>query len=106
MAAPNAFILYSNIAKAPVLTFEEQLNSTRQYVRKLNRFLEKAVREETAPGAEISFIVNAYRTGEEISALTANIAASGMVDIAIAGRRYPFRLPDVAVSVVHRAGDG
>ncbi len=38
VAAPNAFILYSNIAKAPVLTFEEQLNSTRQYVRELNRF--------------------------------------------------------------------
>jgi NAD(P)-dependent dehydrogenase (short-subunit alcohol dehydrogenase family) len=46
--------------------------------------LEKAIRAETAAGAEISFIVNAYRTEEEINALTAKIAAAGPVDIAIA----------------------
>jgi NAD(P)-dependent dehydrogenase (short-subunit alcohol dehydrogenase family) len=46
--------------------------------------LEKVIRAETAAGAEIGFIVNAYRTEEEISALTARIAALGTVDIAIA----------------------
>jgi predicted amidohydrolase YtcJ len=38
IASPNAFILYSTIAKAPVLSFEDQLNSTKQYVLELNRF--------------------------------------------------------------------
>jgi predicted amidohydrolase YtcJ len=38
VAAPNAYILYSNIAKAPMLSLDEQRNSTRQFVRELNRF--------------------------------------------------------------------
>jgi predicted amidohydrolase YtcJ len=38
IAEPNALILYSTIAKAPKLDFEDQLNSTRHYMRELNRF--------------------------------------------------------------------
>jgi predicted amidohydrolase YtcJ len=38
LAKPNAFILYSTLAKGPKLPFEQQLNSTRQFMRELNRF--------------------------------------------------------------------
>ncbi len=38
IAEPNALILYSTIAKAPKLSFEDQLNSTRHFMRELNRF--------------------------------------------------------------------
>jgi predicted amidohydrolase YtcJ len=38
VAEPNAFILYSTLAKGPVLSFEDQLNSSRQFMRDLNRF--------------------------------------------------------------------
>jgi predicted amidohydrolase YtcJ len=38
IAEPNAFILYSTIAQAPKLSFSDQINSTRHYMRELNRF--------------------------------------------------------------------
>src|SRR6058998_3628646 len=38
IARPNAFILYSTLAKGPKLPFEQQLNSTRHFMRELNRF--------------------------------------------------------------------
>jgi len=38
IAEPNALILYSTIARAPVLSFEDQVNSSRHYMRELNRF--------------------------------------------------------------------
>ncbi len=38
LAEPNAFILYSTLAKGPVLSFDDQLNSTRQFMSELNRF--------------------------------------------------------------------
>ncbi len=38
VAEPNAFLLYSTLAKGPVLSFEDQLNSSRQFMRDLNRF--------------------------------------------------------------------
>src|SRR4051812_43443780 len=37
IARPNAFILYSTLAKGPKLPPEHQLNSTRQFMRELNR---------------------------------------------------------------------
>jgi predicted amidohydrolase YtcJ len=37
IARPNAFILYSTLAKAPKLPFEQQMNSTRHFMRELNR---------------------------------------------------------------------
>ncbi len=38
IAEPNAFILYSTIAQAPKLSFSDQINSTRHYMRELNSF--------------------------------------------------------------------
>ena len=38
IAEPNALILYSTIARAPALGFEDQINSSRHYMRELNRF--------------------------------------------------------------------
>ena len=37
IARPNAFILYSTLAKGPTLPYEQQLNSTRQFMSELNR---------------------------------------------------------------------
>ena len=37
IARPNAFVLYSTLAKGPRLPFDEQLNSTRHFMRELNR---------------------------------------------------------------------
>jgi len=37
VAKPNAMILYSALAKGPKFGFEDQLNSTRQFMRELNR---------------------------------------------------------------------
>src|SRR5467141_1538661 len=37
IARPNASILYSTLAKSPKLPYEHQLNSTRQFMRELNR---------------------------------------------------------------------
>jgi predicted amidohydrolase YtcJ len=38
IARPNANILYSTLAKGPKLSFNDQLNSTRHFMRELNRF--------------------------------------------------------------------
>jgi predicted amidohydrolase YtcJ len=38
IAKPNAMILYSTLAKGPKLGHEDQLNSTRLFMRELNRF--------------------------------------------------------------------
>ncbi len=38
IAEPNAMILYSTIARAPKLSFDDQVNSTRHFLRELNRF--------------------------------------------------------------------
>lgn len=37
LAQPNASLLYSALAKGPKLSYEEQINSTRQFMRELNR---------------------------------------------------------------------
>ena len=38
IASPNAMILYSTLAKGPKLSHEHQVNSTRHYMKELNRF--------------------------------------------------------------------
>ena len=38
IARPNASILYSTLAQGPKLSREDQLNSTRHFMRELNRF--------------------------------------------------------------------
>jgi len=37
IAKPNAMILYASLAKGPKLSYADQLNSTRQFLRELNR---------------------------------------------------------------------
>ena len=37
IARPNAMILYATLAKGPTLPLEQQVNSTRQFMRELNR---------------------------------------------------------------------
>lgn len=37
IAKPNAMILYASLAKGPKLAFEDQVNSTRHFMRELNR---------------------------------------------------------------------
>jgi predicted amidohydrolase YtcJ len=37
IARPNAWILYATLAKGPKLSFDEQINSTRRFMRELNR---------------------------------------------------------------------
>jgi predicted amidohydrolase YtcJ len=37
LATPNALILYSTLAKAPRLSYEHQINSTRHFMKELNR---------------------------------------------------------------------
>src|SRR5262245_32113994 len=37
ISKPNALILYATLAKGPPLPFEDQVNSTRQFMRELNR---------------------------------------------------------------------
>jgi len=38
IARPNSMILYATLAKGPKLSREDQMNSTRQFMRELNRF--------------------------------------------------------------------
>ncbi len=38
IARPNAMILYATLAKGPRLSRDDQVNSTRQFIRELNRF--------------------------------------------------------------------
>jgi len=38
VARPNAMILYATLARGPKLPHEDQINSTRQFMRELNRF--------------------------------------------------------------------
>lgn len=38
IARPSANILYSTLAKGPKLSYDDQINSTRQFMRELNRF--------------------------------------------------------------------
>ncbi len=38
VAEPNAFLLYSTLAKLPELSDEEKINSTKSFMRELNRF--------------------------------------------------------------------
>lgn len=38
IARPNATILYATLAKGPKLSYEDQMNSTRLFMRELNRF--------------------------------------------------------------------
>jgi predicted amidohydrolase YtcJ len=79
LAAPSALILYSTLAKAPVLEGEEQKTSTRHFLRELNRFgLTSAI---DAAGGFQNFPEN-YGT-------VIDLAKSGQLSMRIAYHLFP-----------------
>jgi predicted amidohydrolase YtcJ len=86
LAKPNAFILYSTLARLPGLALEDQVNSTRLFMRELNRLgitsvidagggfqsypehydvIERLAREDTLT-VRIAFNLFTQRRGEEL----------------------------------------
>lgn len=101
LAAPSALILYSTLAKAPVLEGEDRKTSTRHFLRELNRFgLTSAI---DAAGGFQNFPEN-YATVTEL-------AREGLLSLRIAYHLFPQtpgqELDDLArwVETV-RPGDG
>ncbi|MFC5204754.1 amidohydrolase [Streptomyces kaempferi] len=79
LAAPSALILYSTLAKAPVLDAEHRKTSTRHFLRELNRFgLTSAI---DAAGGFQSFPEN-YQT-------VADLAKDGGLSLRIAYHLFP-----------------
>ncbi|WP_193384338.1 amidohydrolase [Streptomyces davaonensis] len=79
LAAPSALVLYSTLAKAPVLEGEDKKNSTRHFLRELNRFgLTSAI---DAAGGFQNFPDN-YSTVVEL-------AAAGQLSLRIAYHLFP-----------------
>lgn len=90
IAEPSALILYSTIANAPKLSFEDQLNSTRHYMRELNRFgvtsvsdaggggqnypddyaVAKKLHEEGQLTVRVAYSLFAQKPGEELADYT------------------------------------
>ncbi|OQP42977.1 amidohydrolase [Niastella yeongjuensis] len=74
IASPNALILYATLAKGPVLTYEQQLNSSRHFMRELNRF---GITSVIDAGGGFQNYPNDYKVIEELKAkeqLTVRIA--------------------------------
>ncbi|MBF9066695.1 amidohydrolase [Streptacidiphilus fuscans] len=79
LAAPSALVLYSTLAKAPILDEEHRAASTRYFLRELNRFgMTSAI---DAAGGFQSFPEN-YRTVTEL-------AAKGELTLRIAYHLFP-----------------
>jgi predicted amidohydrolase YtcJ len=79
LAAPSALVLYSTLAKAPVLEGEDKKSSTRHFLRELNRFgLTSAI---DAAGGFQNFPDN-YSTVVEL-------AAAGQLSLRIAYHLFP-----------------
>jgi len=79
LAAPAAGLLYSTLARGPVLDPDEQVGSTRQFLRELNRFgLTSAI---DAAGGFQSF-------PENYAAVTA-LAGDGLLTVRIAYHLFP-----------------
>ncbi|MEU6820213.1 amidohydrolase [Streptomyces atriruber] len=79
LAAPSALVLYSTLAKAPVLEGEDKKTSTRHFLRELNRFgLTSAI---DAAGGFQNFPEN-YSTVVEL-------AAAGQLSLRIAYHLFP-----------------
>ncbi|MFD0396859.1 amidohydrolase [Kitasatospora sp. NPDC127121] len=79
LAAPSALVLYSTLAKAPVLEGEDRATSTRHFLRELNRFgLTSAI---DAAGGFQSFPEN-YATVTEL-------AREGLLTLRIAYHLFP-----------------
>jgi predicted amidohydrolase YtcJ len=76
IAEPSALILYSTIANAPKLSFEDQLNSTRHYLRELNRFGVTSVADAGGGGQNYPEDYAVVKKLDEEGHLTVRIAYS------------------------------
>jgi predicted amidohydrolase YtcJ len=76
IAEPSALILYSTIANAPKLSFEDQLNSTRQYARELNRFGITSVSDAGGGGQNYPEDYAVVKKLDEAGQLTVRVAYS------------------------------
>ena len=76
IAEPSALILYSTIANAPKLSFEDQLNSTRHYLRELNRFGVTSVSDAGGGGQNYPDDYAVVKKLDEDGLLTVRIAYS------------------------------
>ncbi|HMO16213.1 MAG TPA: amidohydrolase [Pirellulaceae bacterium] len=76
IAEPSALILYSTIANAPKLSTEDQLNSTRHYLRELNRFGVTSVSDAGGGGQNYPEDYSVVRKLDEDGHLTVRIAYS------------------------------
>jgi predicted amidohydrolase YtcJ len=76
IAEPNALILYSTIAQAPKLSFEDQLNSSRHYMRELNRFGVTSASDAGGGGQNFPDDYAVVRQLAESSQLTVRMAYS------------------------------
>jgi predicted amidohydrolase YtcJ len=76
IAEPSALILYSTIANAPKLPFEDQLNSTRHYMRELNRFGVTSVADAGGGGQNYPGDYAVVKKLDEDGLLTVRVAYS------------------------------
>jgi len=76
IAEPSALILYSTIANAPKLSFEDQLNSTRHFLRELNRFGVTSVSDAGGGGQHYPEDYAVVKKLEDEGHLTVRIAYS------------------------------
>src|SRR3954462_12393155 len=76
IAEPSALILYSAIANAPKLSFDDQLNSTRHYMRELNRFGVTSVSDAGGGGQNYPDDYAVVKKLDQAGELTVRIAYS------------------------------
>ena len=76
IAEPNALILYSTISNAPKLSNEDQLNSTRHFMRELNRFGVTSVSDAGGGGQNYPDDYSVVHQLEQEGHLTLRIAYS------------------------------
>ena len=74
VAAPSAFILYSTLAQGPKLPVEDQINSTRQFMRELNRLGVTSVIDAGGGGQNYPEDYDVVRQLHEAEQLTVRIA--------------------------------
>lgn len=76
LAEPNALLLYATIAKAPKLATEDQKNSTRHYLRELNRFGVTSVSDAGGGGQNYPDDYSVVQALDQEGHLTVRIAYS------------------------------
>ena len=76
IAEPSALVLYSTIANAPKLSHEDQLNSTRHYLRELNRFGVTSASDAGGGGQNYPEDYSVVKQLDEVGQLTVRIAYS------------------------------